>query len=269
MFEDAFGQQHAPVDGQARIVSLVPSVTELLFALGLAEQVVGRTGFCVHPREEVRNVAKLGGTKDVDMPGLLALHPTHVIVNIDENTRPLFDALRAAMPHVIVTHPNSPHDNLALYELLGGIFRCAEAAERLAGELRNGLAQLESIRKDLPARSVAYLIWRDPWMSVANDTYIARMLELINWQVVAANSPARYPELDDAELAGLDLDMVLLSSEPYPFRDKHIKQVEALCDASGAVHLVDGEMLSWYGSRAIAGLAYLRGLANSLCVKAA
>ena len=119
---DALGVEHVPAGAGARIVSLVPSLTELLFALGLGAQVVGRTGFCIHPRTAVRTVPKVGGTKDVDLDRLRALAPTHVIVNVDENTRACEQALRAFVPHVIVTHPNAPEDNRALYALLGGVF---------------------------------------------------------------------------------------------------------------------------------------------------
>src|SRR5579863_5391075 len=114
---DAAGVAHAPAGASARIVSLVPSITELLFALGLDRQIVGRTGFCVHPRERVRHVPKVGGTKAVNVDAIRALQPTHVIVNIDENERDTVGRLRSFVPHIVGTHPQTPHDNLALYAL--------------------------------------------------------------------------------------------------------------------------------------------------------
>jgi ABC-type Fe3+-hydroxamate transport system, periplasmic component len=119
---DAIGVVHPVAAAGARIVSLVPSLTELLFALGLGDQVVGRTGFCIHPRDQVRTVPKVGGTKDVALDKVLALKPTHLIVNIDENRRETVDALAAGVAHVIVTHPLTPDGNLQLYRMFGAIF---------------------------------------------------------------------------------------------------------------------------------------------------
>ncbi|MGR8920437.1 MAG: helical backbone metal receptor [Gammaproteobacteria bacterium] len=268
MLRDALGQEHARAGAGARIVSLVPSITELLFALELGGQVVGRTGFCIHPREAVRAVPKLGGTKDIDFAGLERLAPTHVIVNIDENTRPDFERLREIVPHVVVTHPNAPEDNPPLYRLLGGMFGRETEAEALAADFDRALAALRARTDGLPPRRVVYLIWREPWMAVSADTYIARMLALVNWRVAALASDARYPEIDAAELAAPDLDLVLLSSEPYPFRDRHLAELRTLTGTRSRVELVDGEMLSWYGSRAIAGLDYLGRLAGELAAAA-
>lgn len=269
MLIDAIGRTHARVSGDVRIVSLVPSITELLFDLGLGEAVIGRTGFCIHPREAVRAVQKVGGTKDVDVAGLRALAPSHVIVNIDENTRETYAALSEFVPHVVVTHPNAPDDNLALYALIGGIFGREKRAAELAAAYRAARRRIDEAAQALRPRRVLYLIWREPWMTVSADTYIARMLALVNWHVVTVADRVRYPALEAATLTALAPDLCLLSSEPYPFRAKHIAEVERLCGAPGRVHLVDGEMLSWYGSRAIAGLDYLAMTARSLIGQAA
>ncbi|MGE0486501.1 MAG: helical backbone metal receptor [Gammaproteobacteria bacterium] len=266
---DAIGQDHARAGDDARIVSLVPSITELLFELGLGPRIVGRTGFCVHPREAVRAVPKLGGTKDVDLAGIRALLPSHVIVNIDENERPTYEALCEFVPHVVVTHPNAPDDNLALYALLGDIFRREEAAATLARRYQAARERLARTAAALPARRVLYLIWREPWMTVSADTYIARMLDLVHWQVVRPADRARYPQVTPEELRDLAPDLVLLSSEPYPFRARHIAELEVASAAPGRVHRVDGEMLSWYGSRAVAGLDYLARTAPQLLEQAA
>lgn len=266
---DAIGQAHPRAAADARIVSLVPSITELLVELGLGARLIGRTGFCIHPRAALRTVAKLGGTKDVDLQGVRELAPTHVVVNIDENTRETYDALRSFVPHVIVTHPNAPDDNLELYALLGGIFSCAARAAELTTAYRAARQRVDAAAGALPARRVLYLIWRDPWMSVGADTYIARTLALVGWHTVATTAAERYPSLTAAELGTLAPDLYLLSSEPYPFRDKHIAEIERLCNARGRVHLIDGEMLSWYGSRAISGLDYLARTAHALVEEAA
>lgn len=253
---DALGTVHPPAGSDARIVSLVPSITELLFVLGLGARVVGRTKFCVHPRAAVACVPRVGGTKDVRMDRLRALAPTHVIVNVDENTLEAAREIATFVPHLIVTHPRAPHDNRHLYRLLGGIFGRHTQAERLCKAFDRALARLLALRARLPARRVLYLIWRRPWMTVGPDTYIARMLELVCWQV-ASGGAARYPEVEitPATLAGIDL--VLLSSEPFPFRERHARELQAAGDACPPIEFIDGELVSWYGSRAIHGLDYL------------
>ena len=262
---DAVGADHPRAAADARIVSLVPSITELVCDLGLATRLVGRTGFCVHPRETVKAIPKVGGTKDVDVEALRALAPTHVIVNVDENRKETVDAIARFVPHVIVTHPVAPRDNLALYRLIGGIFGREREAEALCAGFEAALADVGRAAADLPSERVLYLIWRDPWMTVSRDTYIARTLALVNWETVPERATARYPEiaLDEATLAGVDL--VLASSEPYMFRERHVAELAALPPLAGKrVALIDGEMTSWYGSRAIAGLVYLPRFRHSL-----
>jgi len=254
---DALGQCFERV-GAARIVSLVPSITETLIDLGLRDQLVGRTGFCIHPREGVRGIAKVGGTKDVRLDAVRALQPTHVIVNIDENEAPTVVALREFVPHVVVTHPNTPADNLALYRLLGGIFGRAEAAEAMCAQLQE---QLDAIRRvDWPAEHVLYLVWKDPWMTVASDTYIAATLAAVGWQAPhppgGEHGATRYPRLDDIDAEAMRVDRLLLATEPYRFRESHVQELRRRLGGK-AVDLIDGEWTSWYGSRAIAGLAKL------------
>ncbi|MFC3108459.1 helical backbone metal receptor [Undibacterium arcticum] len=267
---DAIGNAHHAIDPGApapRIVSLVPSITELLCDLGLAAWLVGRTGFCIHPADSVRAIAKVGGTKDVNIDKIRKLAPTHLIVNIDENVKPTVDQLAQFIPHVIVTHPLTPRDNLALYRLLGRIFGATPRAETLCSAFEQEYAALTQIPQAV-AQTVLYCIWKDPWMSVSQDTYIANMLALIGWRVwVAAPKggdavPApRYPSFSWSDALVHEIDQVLLSTEPYRFTDTHLDALER--QIGKPVRLVDGEMLSWYGSRAIAGLRYLRELASA------
>ncbi|TKC89508.1 cobalamin-binding protein [Trinickia terrae] len=264
---DAAGVAHAPAGANARIVSLVPSITELLFALGLERQIVGRTGFCIHPREHVRAVPKVGGTKAVKIDAVRALKPTHAIVNIDENEAPTVEKLRAFVPDIVVTHPLVPRDNLALYALLGAIFDRQDAAARLAGSLE---AKLRALAVEAwPEQRVLYVIWREPWMTVARDTYISAMLRLVNWHTWPAvrggsAGAARYPPFDFDAPWLANVERVLLSSEPYRFTAAHRDALAADASLSGkTVQLIDGEMVSWYGSRAIAGIDYLMRLARA------
>ncbi len=254
---DALGTHH-PVAPGARIVSLVPSITEMLCTLGLAPQLVGRTGFCIHPQEIVRAIPKVGGTKDVNLAKIRALAPTHVIVNIDENTKPTADALAGFVPNVVVTHPLGPRDNLALARLLGGIFGVSAAAEAWCAAFEAEYALLQAAPKG-PAATVLYVIWQDPWMSISADTYIARMLAQIGWRIPPLGEQ-RYPVFEWSDTLVADIDCVLLSTEPYRFTEAHADALEK--QIGKPVFLVDGEMMSWYGSRSLAGLAYLRALAG-------
>lgn len=252
---DALGQRHRPAPG-ARIVSLVPSITELLCELGLAPQLVGRTGFCIHPKEVVAGIAKVGGTKDVNLDKIRKLAPTHVVVNIDENEKPAYEALAQFVPHVVVTHPLVPQDNLALARLMGGVFCVEAAAGAWCAAFERELADLRALPRG-PARTVLYCIWQDPWMSVSKDTYIAAMLAELGWRVPDLGA-ARYPRFDWSTALVDGLDAVLLSTEPYRFTEAHADALEK--QVGIPVLLVDGEMMSWYGSRALAGVRYLRAL---------
>ncbi|MEZ5076755.1 MAG: helical backbone metal receptor [Solirubrobacterales bacterium] len=238
---------------EPRIVSLVPSITELICELGLAPQLVGRTGFCIHPWETVRRIPKVGGTKDLKLERIRELAPTHAVVNVDENRREDAEALAELGIEVVVTHPQGPRDNLDLYRQLGAVFAREAEAERLCAELER--AYEEAAAAERPPRDVLYLIWRDPWMTVAPETYIAQTLALFGWRTLPAESGERYPELDLAGFAGR-VDRVLLSSEPFHFKQRHLEEVAALVPGA-AISLIDGEMTSWYGPRAIAGLRYL------------
>jgi ABC-type Fe3+-hydroxamate transport system substrate-binding protein len=263
---DALGRRLSPATGEPRIVCLVPSITELLFDLGLGGQVVGRTGFCIHPAPAVRAVAKVGGTKDVDLAAVRALAPTHVIVNIDENRREDHDALARMVPEVIVTHPIEVEDNLGLYAMLGAVFDRRAQATALMRALRAELDACHARAAGWTPRRVLYLIWKQPWMTVGPDTYVARMLARVGLVAVSPASARRYPEVDlDAPWRDGPLDAVLLSSEPYRFGERHVRELAALPALAGcAVRLIDGEMSSWYGSRAIAGLRYLRDWRDAL-----
>lgn len=263
-FVDAVGVRHAAATDDARIISLVPSLTELLFDLGLGGRLVGRTTFCVHPQPMVKGVRSMGGTKRVNMDKVRAAAATHILVNIDETPKELADELAQLGLIPIVTHPIEAADNIALYRMIGGIFGCRAEAEAMVERLKAALDDLQSRAAAWPERRVLYLIWKEPWMTVSRDTYISRMLALIGWRTVADDPAIRYPEID-LDVGVLDgSDLVLFSSEPFPFTAAHIEAFgAAFPDHADKARVVDGEMLSWYGSRAIAGLGYLGDLAES------
>jgi len=209
-----------------RIVSLVPSLTELLCDLGLAPHLVGRTGFCVHPRATVRAIPKIGGTKSVNLARLRALAPTHVIVNIDENEKPTVEEIARFVPHVVVTHPLHPLDNPALYGLLGGIFQREAAAAELARGFERAWRETTLAAAGYRREKVLYLIWKKPWMTVARDTYISATLAAVGWDTVPEAAPGRYPEVAQEALFAGGVRRVLLPGEPYRFRQRDVVDLE-------------------------------------------
>lgn len=255
---DALGIRHVPTAGRPRIVSLVPSLTELLFALDLSDYLVGRTHYCIHPAGAVERVPSVGGTKKVKRRLVRELAPTHAILNIDENTRAMAEQLGEFVPHLIVTHPLSPQDNPALYRLIGGIFDRSARAEVLCRRFEAESARLRTAAGHWLRRQVLYLIWRRPWMTVARDTYIARTLAQVGWDTLPAVSDQRYPAIDMPALLAERPDLVLFSSEPYSFDTRDLETFAADYGYPlSRLALIDAEMVSWYGSRAIAGLDYL------------
>jgi ABC-type Fe3+-hydroxamate transport system substrate-binding protein len=255
--KDALGVEHAR-EPDARIVCLVPSITELLCDLGLGDRLVGRTGFCIHPKEALERVSKVGGTKSVNIEKIRQLAPSHVIVNVDENEKPTADVLAQFVPNVVVTHPQHPLDNLKLYRLFGHVFGAEARAAQLCDRFKAAYTRLSGA--SFTPRSVLYLVWKDPWMTVSPATYIGSSLGLVRWHQIATEGEKRYPAIDLQRVAP-QVELILLSSEPYRFGSQD--QVElAQAFPRQRVLLVDGEMLSWYGSRAIAGLDYLRRLAS-------
>ena len=256
---DAAGVRHRPVSaGAARIVSLVPSLTELLFDLGLGDQVVGRTAFCVHPEGQVRASKSVGGTKTVNVRKLRELEPTHVLVNIDETPRALAQELAAAGYTIIVTHPVEIRDNLALYALLGGVFGKQEEASSLCQRFEAAYDAARRSADRLPERRVLYLIWKDPSMTVAPDTYVSRMLASVGLHTLPTTSDRRYPTVELTADVLRPVDLVLFSTEPFPFKERHLADFRARHPPHAhKAATIDAQMVSWYGSRAVRGLAYL------------
>lgn len=176
---------------------------------------------------------------------------------MDENRKETADALAGFVPNVIVTHPLAPLDNLALYRQMGEVFGKERRAEELCSEFE--FAYREIKKQEFPQRKVLYLIWKDPWMTVSRDTYVSRMLEVVGLTTQPETSPARYPKLMDFDVGA---ETILLSTEPYRFGEKHRKELQR--QTKLPVRLVDGEMTSWYGPRAIAGLRYLADFSRSM-----
>ena len=212
----------------------------------------------MHPKEALRKVPKVGGTKSVNLEKVRALRPTHVIVNVDENKQETAAALAEFVPNVIVTHPLAPLDNLSLYRQIGAAFGKDQEAQALCNQFKTAYGKL--LQANFPRRKVLYLIWKDPWMTVSRDTYVSRTLALFGLHTLPERSAARYPDLKDLDLPGIDL--ILLSTEPYRFGDSDANEIQE--KTRKPTRLIDGEMTSWYGPRAIAGLRYLSDFAATL-----
>ncbi|MDX1904861.1 MAG: helical backbone metal receptor [Thermonemataceae bacterium] len=245
-----------------RIISLVPSQTELLYDLGLGERIVGITKFCIHPKEKVKNVQKIGGTKNLHLELIHSLKPDLIIANKEENERMHIESLSESFK-VWVSDVNSLTDALQMIRSVGELSNTENQANKIEVAISENFRQLREQHPFLlKKKKVAYFIWREPWMLAANNTFINAMLEEIGFENVFADM-SRYPEISLTTLHQLDVDYIFLSSEPYPFTEKHITEIKKVIPQAKSV-LVDGEMFSWYGSRLLYAATYFRNLLSSL-----
>jgi ABC-type Fe3+-hydroxamate transport system substrate-binding protein len=252
-----------PTGAPRRIVSLVPSLTESLFALGLGERVVGVTEWCVHPAEGVAGLPKLGGTKNPDVAAIAALAPDLVIANQEENRRRDVERLESAGLHVWVTYPRTVAEGAAVLAELAELGASAEARERVVAPVLAAVAAAEQAR---PADGVPVFcpIWRDPWMAVGGDTYAHDLLTLCGGRnVFAARGDRRYPRVTLDDVVAAAPEVVLLPDEPYAFAAGDVAELRRLpipAARSGRLHLIDGTWVSWYGSRIERALRAIRSL---------
>jgi ABC-type Fe3+-hydroxamate transport system substrate-binding protein len=235
-----------------RIISLVPSQTELLFFLGLSDQVVGITKFCAHPRERVKNLPKIGGTKNFRFDVIDQLNPDLIIGNKEENYESGISVLQTKYP-VWVSDVSSYEEALQMIQEVGTLTDRIDPANSLRKEIE---ARFERLHKRTPTR-VLYLIWRQPWMAAGKGTFIDSMLSKIG--LVNVVEEARYPTVSEAQLQQMQPELIYLSSEPYPFKQRHIHELNAVVPNS-EVTLVDGELFSWYGSRMLLASDYFTSL---------
>ncbi len=235
-----------------RIVSLVPSQTELLFDLGLGNRVVGVTKFCLHPPEARQTAAIIGGTKNFDFDKIEALKPDLLIGNKEENYQAGIEQLATHYPVWLSDIGNLPQA-LAMIRRVGFITGAKEAGESIATEIATGFAALASAEA---VASAAYFIWRKPYMVAGSGTFIDDMLRRVGLRNVFAHL-SRYPEVTAEQLAAAAPQHILLSTEPYPFREKHFAELQQICPAA-KIQLVDGELFSWYGSRLRQSAQYFR-----------
>ena len=243
-----------------RIVSLVPSLTELLVYLGLEEKIVGITKFCIHPEDLRKKKTIVGGTKKVHLDKIRALNPDIILCNKEENTLEMVLDLEKICP-VHVSNIITFQDSLELISKYGTLFNKEQTALELVTALSDKKSLFEANLSSEKLR-VAYFIWRKPWMVVGGNTFINSMLELNGWINVYKDSKERYPEIDLDQLKNKDLDLILLSSEPFPFQEKHIAEIQEHSDAR--IEIVNGEFYSWYGSRQLESFKYFEDLQSYL-----
>jgi len=266
-----------PPSNAERIVSLVPSLTEALFELGLGPRVVGITDWCIHPAAEVADLPKVGGTKNPAIQRVLELSPDLVIANQEENRERDVERLRAAGIPVWVTYPRTVAEGVALVRELARLGAPAERAQPLIRELE---AALERARAAVPARPTRVFcpIWKRPWMAVGADTYADDLLALCGGENVfraslaqraqgerrpSGGSERRYPIVSDAEIAAARPEVILLPDEPYAFDARDVAELGALATpaaAAGRIHCIDGTLVSWYGPRIARAIAEVTAL---------
>ena len=244
-----------------RIVSLCPSLTELLFDLGRGDDLVGVTRWCVHPRPAVDAIEKVGGTKNPDVERILALEPDLVLLNREENRREDADALSAAGLSCHISMPRNAAETADMVLEIGDAVERRHEAGAIAARIHARAAAAARRAADHPTVPFAYLIWRRPWMAAGANTYAHALLELAGGRNVFAGHPERYPEIEAEELAGAAPHLVLLSTEPFPFEATHIRELAVATGLpESAFQIADGEYLSWHGSRTPAGIDYASGL---------
>lgn len=235
-----------------KVVSLVPSITEALFDFGLTEhEVVGRTKFCIHPEEKVKGVAVIGGTKNISIDKIKALQPDLILANKEENIREQVEALMDDYK-VIVTNVENIEDNYYLLKRLGSLFDKEDKARLFNLKIYEVLNESKISTKI----KAAYLIWKNPYMTIGSDTFIHKILGEIGFENIFKDR-TRYPEIQAEDLA--EADLIMLSSEPFPFKEKHIEELREFYPDK-KIMIVDGEAFSWYGTRIAKCGEYFREL---------
>lgn len=255
-YKDQFNRTLELEDIPKRIVSLVPSQTELLVDLGLESSIVGVTKFCTHPLALRKNKTVVGGTKQVHLGKIKNLNPDIILCNKEENTKEMILELEnIALVHISDIY--NFDDAIELIDLYGALFSVEKKAKALSQRIKTNYQDFRHYIKDQPKLKVAYFIWKNPWMVAANDTFINDMLSVNGFNNYFGNLE-RYPEIDFNSITK-ELDVILLSSEPYPFKSTHIKELKAQFP-NAQIILVDGEFFSWYGSRLEHAFDYFKTL---------
>jgi len=265
-YSDQLGNSHTFESVPKRIISLVPSQTELLFDLGLEENLVGITKFCIHPYHLKSTKKIIGGTKKVHYEKIKLLQPDIIIANKEENTEEIVEELRKICP-VWVTNVLTIDDSLQMISDFGQLFNKRTEAQKWIDKIQFALTDFQNFIKDKEEQKVTYFIWANPYMVAGGDNFINEMLKLNKFVNIYDNHPkyeGRYPEIviQKMRIQG-DPDLILLSSEPFPFKDEHAFELGRFTHHAKTV-FVDGEMFSWYGSRMAKAFDYFKKLHSNL-----
>lgn len=248
-----------------RIICLCPSLTEAIFDMGAGDRVVGRTDWCVHPDEEVQLLTQVGGTKLVDLEKLFSLDPDLVIVNEEENRIEDVEKIQARGIEILNTFPKTVLQAAQTVRTIGDRIGCEEEAEKIARQIEAERQKTLDEFCNASKFRYIYLIWRRPYMTINDDTFIADLISLVGGENVFANHETRYPKIPVESLREAGPDAIFLPSEPYVFTAPHQAEI---CAESGLpaerVLLVDGELMSWYGSRTPQGIQYIAKVAKKL-----
>lgn len=256
---DQLGKEFTFNEIPKRIVSIVPSQTEYLFSIGLGEHIVGITKFCIHPEEIIANKTIVGGTKNLNIEKIIALNPDIIIANKEENELSQIQELQKHFP-VWISDIYTLDEAYDMMRSLGELFQKQVIAEEIILNIRESFVELKSLIKPTNER-VAYFIWRNPTMLAGTNTFIHYLLEFIGFKNICSDleNGSRYPSVKMDDINRLQPDRIMLSSEPFPFNEKHIEELSYIWPHA-KVELVDGEMFSWYGSRLMESAAYFKKL---------
>ncbi len=264
-FKDQLNRNLYLDDFPQRIISLVPSQTELLVDLGLEENIIGITKFCVHPTHLKNSKTIVGGTKKVNYKKIIALNPDVIICNKEENTEEIVSELEKKFS-VYVSDITSIDDTFKIMMDFGEIFNKKSEADQLISNIQSKLDDFNTFIEQQPLKKVAYFIWPKPWMVVAGNNYINTILKLNKFENIFENAPDRYLEVYIEYLADLNSELkpelILLPSEPFPFEKEHVDELKKYIDCQFV--FVDGEMFSWYGTRLLKALDYFKKLQKDL-----
>ncbi len=261
-FTDQLGREIVLEKFPERIISLVPSQTELLADLGLEKEVVGITKFCIHPEDWFRNKTRIGGTKKLNFEKIAALQPDLIIGNKEENEQEQMLELMKSYP-VWMSDIKNLDDAYEMIKGIGTLTNKKNESEIIVKNIAGEFSNLKSAINKSTNFSVAYFIWKNPWMVAGEKTFIDCLLNLCGWKNVFTGMKSRYPEISLSDLAEKNPGLVLLSSEPYPFKEKHVAELKAVLPQA-KIMTVDGELFSWYGTRLLKSPKYFLELLDSL-----
>ncbi len=261
-FTDQLNREIILTQYPQRIISLVPSQTELLFDLGLEKEVICITKFCIHPDSWFRTKERIGGTKMLDIEKIKSFKADLIIGNKEENEQEQILELMQT-EKVWMSDIKNLNDAIGMIREVGLLTNKDEKADQIAAEIVSCFSSLENEIREQSPKKVAYFIWKKPWMAAGKQTFIDHMLNLCKLENVFSEADGRYPEVTMNELIEKKPDVIFLSSEPYPFAEKHLLELKAICP-NAQIRLVDGELFSWYGSRMLKSPGYFSTLITSM-----